>query len=147
MKKKIISYVVLTVALLVFYAPILLLVIYSFTDSTLIGKWEGFSLDLYGRLFTNARLRTMIINTVVLAVLAASLSTVLGTLGAIGLFYSRRKIGKVVKGASQINIINAEIVIGVSLALVFSLLTVQQNVPFRYSWGTWRCARLSWFCR
>lgn len=127
MKKKIFSYVFLAVALLVFYAPILLLVIYSFTDSTLIGKWEGFSLDLYGRLFTNARLRTMIINTVVLAVLAASLSTVLGTLGAIGLFYSRRKIGKVVKGASQINIINAEIVIGVSLALVFSLLAFNRT--------------------
>jgi len=127
MIKKICKYAFLAIMLLLFYAPIILLVIYSFTDSNLIGKWDGFSLELYARLFTNPRLRTMIINTVVLAVLAAALSTVIGTIGAIGLFYSRSKFGKVVKGASQINIINAEIVIGVSLALVFSLLTFNRT--------------------
>lgn len=124
---KIISYVFIAVVLLLVYAPILLLVIYSFTDSNLIGKWDGFSLDLYARLFTNSDLRTMIINTVVLAFVAAALSTVLGTLGAIGLFYSNGKLGKVVKGASNINIINAEIVIGVSLALVFSLFAFNKT--------------------
>ncbi len=69
----------------------------------------------------------MIFNTVTLAVVVAVLSTLVGTLGAIGLFYSRGKLGKVVKGASSINIINAEIVIGVSLALVFSLVAFNKT--------------------
>lgn len=127
MKKKILSYAFLALILLFVYAPILLLVIYSFTDSTIIGKWEGFSLGLYGKLFINERLRTMILNTVLLALIAAVLSTLLGTIGAIGIFYSRGKFGKVVKGASNINVINAEIVIGVSLALLFSFLTVNRT--------------------
>ncbi len=127
MTRKIISYAFLVFVLIFVYAPILLLVIYSFTPSTIIGKWDGFSLSLYGELFTNARVRTMIINTVVLALLAAGLSTILGTIGAIGIFYSRGKLGKVVKGASNINVINAEIVIGVSLALLFSFLTFNRT--------------------
>lgn len=125
--KKILASLLIVVVLLLVYAPILLLVIYSFTDSNLIGKWDGFSLALYGRLFTNPDLRNMIINTVVLAVVVATLSTVLGTLGAIGLYYSRGKLGKTVKGMSQINIINAEIVIGVSLALLFSVLAFNKT--------------------
>lgn len=125
--KKILASLFIVIVLLLVYAPILLLVIYSFTDSNLIGKWDGFSLALYGRLFTNPDLRNMIINTVVLAVVVATLSTVLGTLGAIGLYYSRGKLGKTVKGMSQINIINAEIVIGVSLALLFSVLAFNKT--------------------
>lgn len=127
MTKKILSYSFLALVLAFVYAPIVLLVIYSFTDSAIIGKWNGFSLKLYAQLFTNERVRTMIVNTVVLAVLAAGLSTVLGTLGAIGIFYSRGKFGKVVKGASNINVINAEVVIGVSLALLFSFLAFNRT--------------------
>ncbi len=125
--KKFFSILFLTVVLIFVYAPILLLVVYSFTDSNLIGKWDGFSLDLYVRLFSNAELRTMIINTVVLAVIVATLSTILGTFGAIGIYYSKGKLGKCVKSASQINIINAEIVIAVSLALVFSVLAFNKT--------------------
>lgn len=125
--KKVLSYSFLALVLAFVYAPIILLVIYSFTPSVIIGKWDGFSLALYREIFVNERVRTMIINTVTLAVVVAVLSTLVGTLGAIGLFYSRGKLGKVVKGASSINIINAEIVIGVSLALVFSLVAFNKT--------------------
>lgn len=127
MTKKILSYAFLVLVLIFVYAPILLLVIYSFTPSTIIGKWSGFSFSLYTELFTNERVSRMIVNTVVLALLAAVLSTLLGTIGAIGIFYSRGKFGKIVKGSSNINVINAEIVIGVSLALVFSFLTFNRT--------------------
>lgn len=127
MTKKIISYIFLVLMLILVYAPILLLVIYSFTPSKIIGQWNGFSLELYAQLFTNARVRTMIVNTILLALLAAGLSTILGTIGAIGIFYSRGKLGKLVKGASNINVINAEIVIGVSLALLFSFLAFNRT--------------------
>ena len=77
MVKKILS-VALCVAVLVFiYAPILLLVVYSFTDSRVIGRWEGFSFDLYAELFRDAEIMQILFNTIWLALVAALLSTVL----------------------------------------------------------------------
>ena len=115
MTKKILSYGFLALVLIFLYAPILLLVVYSFTPSVIIGQWSGFSFKLYADLFMTERVRTMILNTVVLAV------------GAIGIYYSRGKIGKAVKGVSNLNVINAEIVIAVSLALLFSLLSFNKT--------------------
>ena len=120
MVKKILS-VALCVAVLVFiYAPILLLVVYSFTDSRVIGRWEGFSFDLYAELFRDAEIMQILYNTIWLALVAALLSTVLGTAGAIGIFYSRRRVAKPLQAVSQIPVINAEIVTAISLALLFS---------------------------
>lgn len=122
MIKKILSWLFLALILCFMYVPILVLIVYSFTDSTIIGNWNGFSFNLYVKLFTEERIRKMLFNTVSLAIIAAFLSTVLGTLGAIGLYYSKGKFGKFIKGASSISVINAEIVTAISLALVFSLI-------------------------
>ena len=127
MMKKILAYGFLTLVLLCVYAPIFILIIFSFTDANIVGQWHGFSLELYKRLFTVERLRNMIVNTVVLALLAATVSTVLGTLGALGMFYSKKAWKKVLGGASNINVINAEIVIAVSLALVFSMFAFNKT--------------------
>lgn len=121
--KKIFSGLYIALILAFIYVPILVLVVYSFTDSTIIGNWNGFSLKLYARLFTEERIRTMLLNTIMLALISSVLSTVLGTLGAIGLYYNKGKFGKVVKGASNISVINAEIVTAISLALIFSLVS------------------------
>ncbi len=121
--KKFIATLCVVLVIAFIYAPILVLVIFSFTDATIIGNWNGFSFELYRRLFTEERVRTMLVNTIVLAVSAAVLSTILGTMGAIGLYYSKGKFGKTVKGASSISVINAEIVTAISLALIFSLIT------------------------
>ena len=120
MVKKILS-VALCVAVLVFiYAPILLLVVYSFTDSRVIGRWEGFSFDLYAELFRDAEIMQILFNTIWLALVAALLSTVLGTAGAVGIFSRRRRVAKPLQAVSQIPVINAEIVTAISLALLFS---------------------------
>ena len=58
------------------YVPILVLIVYSFTDSTIIGNWNGFSFNLYVKLFTEERISKMLFNTVSLAIIAAFLSTV-----------------------------------------------------------------------
>ena len=120
--KKFLSVFYIFLVLAFIYVPILVLVVYSFTNSNIIGNWNGFSFDLYSRLFTEERIRTMLFNTITLALVAGVLSTVLGTLGAIGLYYSKGKFAKTVKGASSISVINAEIVTAISLALVFSLV-------------------------
>lgn len=121
MTKKILSWAFIALVLAFVYAPIVVLIIFSFTDATILGQWGGFSLDLFKRLFTVPEMRKMIVNTIVLALLAGVISTVLGTLGAMGIFYAKKGWGKVLQGASNINVINAEIVIAVSLALVSSI--------------------------
>ena len=122
MVKKILSVALCAVVLVFIYAPILLLVVYSFTESKVIGKWDGFSFGLYAQLFRNAEIMQILFNTVWLALAAAALSTAVGTAGAIGIFYSRRRVAKPLQAVSQIPVINAEIVTAISLALLFSMV-------------------------
>ena len=127
MVKKVLSIALCVVVLLFIYSPILLLVVYSFTDSNIIGQWRGFSFALYGQLFSNAEIMGILFNTVWLALVAALLATVLGTAGAIGIFYSRRKVAKPLQAVSQIPVINAEIVTAISLALLFSVIALYRT--------------------
>ena len=122
MVRKILSIALCVLVLLFIYSPILLLVVYSFTDSTIIGQWKGFSFALYGQLFRDAKIMQILFNTIWLALAAAVLSTVLGTAGAIGIFYSKRKVARPLQAVSQIPVINAEIVTAISLALLFSVV-------------------------
>ena len=125
--KKFISISTIVLALTFIYAPIILLFIYSFTESKVIGVWEGFSLELYLELFTVEKLKNMIFNTLTLALLAAFISTVLGTLGAIGIYYNKKILGKFTKSASQIPVINAEIVTAISLTLLFTVISIGES--------------------
>ncbi len=122
MVKKLFSGGYVFLILMILYAPILLLVVYSFNMSREIGIWStewGFS--LYGELFKNADIMATVVNTFILAIVSSVLSTILGTLGAIGMFYSKQKTRKILNGATQIPIINAEIVTAISIALVCTM--------------------------
>ena len=90
--KNVCKTVFITLVLIFLYAPILILTVYSFTDATTIGAIRGFSLHNYVTLFTTPELRDMIFGTITLALGAALLATVLGTLGAVGSFYSGKVI-------------------------------------------------------
>ena len=105
--------------LLLLYAPILLLAVYSFMDTDVIGTSGGFSFTHYRALFTDDKVLAMIGNTVSLALAAAALSTVLGTLGALGIYYSRRRFKATMCAFNRIPIINAEIVTALALAITF----------------------------
>ena len=122
MMKKILSTLILGFALLFMYVPILLLAIYSFTDSTTIGAIRSFSLDNYVTLFTTEELREMIGGTLALALISALIATVLGTLGAIGTFYSKKTIKAVINSANQVPIINADVVTGFSICVLMIIV-------------------------
>ena len=109
-------FIVLVLAFL--YAPILILTAYSFTDATNIGAIRGFSLHNYVTLFTTPELRDMIIGTVLLAVVSAAIATVLGTIGAIGAFYSRKNVNAFISTLNQVPVINADVVTGFSLCIL-----------------------------
>ena len=83
------GYIWLVLAFL--YAPIILLAVYSFNNSQIIGQWSPeWSTDLYKQLFTSEELMTTVVNTLVLAFVSSIISTVLGTMGAIGMYYSKK---------------------------------------------------------
>lgn len=117
--KKILSYGYVVLVLAFIYIPIFLLIIYSFNEGKNIGVWEGFSFKWYERLDT---VKGVVINTVLLAVISATIATILGTLGAIGIFYSKGKFGKYVNVGSQIPVVNSEVVTACALVMLLILL-------------------------
>lgn len=116
--KKIIGYIFLGIMIVVLYLPILVLAVYSFTDSANIGTIHGFSLQNYITLFTKPELSGMIWGTVLLAVTSAVLATVLGTLGGIGAFYSKKMPAGVIGAMNQVPVVNADVVTGFSICIL-----------------------------
>ncbi|MFA5422003.1 MAG: ABC transporter permease [Bacilli bacterium] len=117
--KKLFAGIYIYLLLFLMYLPILVLIAFSFTEATNVGVWTGFSLNLYSRLFSDGEIMVALGNTLIIAVLSAMISTILGTMGAIGAFYSRTRTKKAIEGVTQIPIVNAEIVMALSLTVLF----------------------------
>lgn len=122
MMKKIFGQIYIWLILLLMYLPILVLIVFSFTNATNVGEWTGFTFDLYPALFKDAQIMTALGNTVLVAVISALVSTFLGTLGAIGAFYLKRRWKHTVDFMTQIPLVNAEIVVAFSLTVMFVFL-------------------------
>lgn len=118
MKKKYIKGAFMVLVLLFLYLPIFILAIYSFTDSTNIGAIRGFSLQNYVTLFTTPELLEMIGGTLLLALTAAVLATILGTMGAVGAFYSKKRVNSLIGTMNQVPVVNADVVTGFSLCIL-----------------------------
>lgn len=126
MVKKILAkgYVYLT--LLFLYAPIAVLVIYSFTPSITM-QWQGFSFDLYKDLFDpaeSAAILDALKNTIIIATVASVISTIIGIFAAIGIYNMKNRSKEAMLTVSKIPMMNAEIVTGVSLMLLFLMFGI-----------------------
>ena len=132
--KKFLQIFYIALILLFLYAPIFTLVLYSFVDTPIVSIEEairiGFSFELYKKLFADAALMQIVWDTLFLALIAAVLATVLGTVGSIGIYYSKGKLGKGVSAASRIPVINAEIVTAVALVLLFAFIFTESRSYF-----------------
>lgn len=128
MVKKIFANIYVYLILLLMYLPILVLIAYSFSSNSTIAFNEAFnpSGELYVNLFSNTpvarEIWTAVGNTLIIALISAVISVVLGTLGAIGTFYSKKRAQKAIEVATQIPVANAEIVIALSLTVMFVFL-------------------------
>ena len=122
MMKKIFQHVWLWLVLLFLYFPVLVLVFYSFTSNTMIGEVREFSLSNYVTLFTEEELLFMMGGTFLLAIVVGIISTILGTMGAIGVNYSRRRVRIPVELFNQVPIVNADVVTGFSLCVLLVVL-------------------------
>ena len=115
--------------LLFIYFPIIFLTVNSFNESDMIqGGWQGFSLTHYEYFFSfeNEPLQ-VVLQTILLALGVALLSTVLGTIGAIGIYYSKKRLNATLSVANRIPVINAEVVTAISLALFVSFFGFDKN--------------------
>ena len=110
---------VIWLVLIVMYIPIMVLIAYSFTTATNIGTWTGFSFDLYKNLFQSQEIMVALGNTLLIALISSVLSTILATCGAIGAYYSKKRSREVLESVNQIPVVNAEIVIALSLTVMF----------------------------
>ena len=121
--KKIAPAIWLCIVLCFIYIPILMLAVYSFTDATIVGEGiNAFSFENYINLFANEELRDMILGTITLALASATIATILGTLGAIGGFYSKKLPKNLLHTANQIPVVNADIVTGFSVCVLLIVL-------------------------
>ena len=118
MKNEILKRVFLALMLILLYLPILILAVYSFTDATNIGAIRGFSLHNYVTLFTTPELTGMIAGTLALAFGSAAIATFLGTIGAIGSFYSKKRVSGAIGLLNQVPVVNADVVTGFSICIL-----------------------------
>ena len=121
--KRFLAQLYLWILLLVLYAPLVFIAVCSFTESKVLGNWKGFSVQLYSNLLTgnmqgNSSLLTAVQNTLLIAVAAALVATLLGTVAAIGIHnLSGRKRGAI-SFLNSIPMINPDVMTGVSLFLL-----------------------------
>lgn len=121
-KKKIFSKVYLGLMLVFFYLPILYTIIFSFNESKSLTNFKGFSLRWYERMFTDRTMMQAIGYTFIIAILATIISTIVGTITAIGLSKSRKSVQLVIEQLNNLPIMNPEIVTAVGLLMLFSSL-------------------------
>ena len=107
------------VVMLFLYAPIFVLIAYSFNANKSRGKWTGFTLNWYTQLFQNELIIRSLINTLLVALFASVIATVLGTAADLGINGMKKRSRALVMNITYMPIINPEIVTGVSLMLLF----------------------------
>lgn len=120
MKKHYIPSRLFTLLVYIFlYAPIVLLIVFSFNATKSNRVWGGFSTQWYVELFHNTRLLGALRTTIILSVLAAVIATILGTAAAIGFYSMRRRSRSAFLAVNNIPLTNADIITGVSMMLLF----------------------------
>jgi spermidine/putrescine transport system permease protein len=128
--KRIFTSSYLGILLLMLYSPILIIIIFSFTEAKVLGNWTGFSLKLYTSLFhggVHHSLTSALWNTLIIGLSAAFMSTLLGTMAAIGIFNLTNRQQKVVQMVNAIPILNPDIITAISLFLLFVSMGITQG--------------------
>ena len=117
---KILSRLYIALIILFLYAPVAVMIVFSFNSSSSVWVMGGFSTRWYEGLANDTTMLTALEHTLIVAVLSAVISTILGTAAAVGITAIRNKLSKkVVMSVTQIPMMNADIVTGISLMLLF----------------------------
>ena len=130
--KKFLAQAYLWILLALLYAPLVFIAIFSFTESRVLGNWTGFSTKLYENLFSGSMqgsnsLLSAVENTLLIALVSAFVSMVLGTVAAVGIHNLRGRKKQAVSFLNNIPMINPDVITGVSLFLLFVFLHFSQG--------------------
>ena len=127
--KSILKWSFIVLALCFIYAPIAFLTVYSFNagDAIEVG-WKGFSWTHYSYFFNfNNEPIQVVLQTILLALVVALTSTILGTIGSIGIYYSHKRVNGILSAMNRIPVINAEVVTAISFALFVSFFSIDKS--------------------
>ncbi len=117
----------LSIILFFLYVPIVILIVQSFNDGKSRAKWEGFSFRWYQELFNDAAIMQALYVTITIAILAAIISTILGTLAAIGIHAMKKRPQSLMMTLTNIPMTMPDIVTGISLMLLFIFTKVERG--------------------
>lgn len=123
MVKKLGSRFYLSLVFLFLYAPIIVLIIFSFNNSKSMAVWEGFTFKWYKELISDDRILTALYYTLSVAIISATVSTVVGTLSSIGIFKMRGISKKVILNINYLPVLNPDIVTGIALMSLFAFFS------------------------
>ena len=117
--KKTLNRIYLILIIIFLYAPIITLMVLSFNNGRSMGKWTGFSLHWYAEMLKDENIMDALRNTLVIALIASGASTIIGTAATVAIQRMKPRYRNILLGANNIPLLNADIVTGISLMLMF----------------------------
>ncbi len=128
MVRKYLSRIYMAIIFIFLYAPIIVLAVFSFNESKSRGNWTGFTLKWYVELFHDMDIRSAFYYTILIAITSAVISTLLGTIAAIGINSMKGKMKSIMLNVNYLPVVNPDIVTGISLMILF----ISFNVRFGF---------------
>ena len=111
---------------LILYLPIFYLIYYSFNSGGTMSNFEQFTFEHYGAVFEDSRLLVIVLNTLIVALFSALLSTTIGVLGALAIYFMKNKKAKdAVLSINNILIVSPDVIIGASFLILFTMLGIK----------------------
>lgn len=126
-EKRVFSSIFMALMVVFLYAPIIYTIIFSFNSSKSLTHFESFSLRWYEKLFNDSSMIQAVIYTILIAVLATAISTVAGTITAIGLSKSKKLVKNLVEQVNNLPIMNPEIVTAIGLLMFYSAMHIKKG--------------------
>ena len=116
----------LAAVFVILYAPIAYLIVYSFNSGGTMTGFDGFTLEWYGEVLQDTRLLIIVLNTVIIALLSALISTILGTIGALAIYeVKRRSRQNALLALNNVLIVSPDVIIGASFLIMFTIIGIQ----------------------
>ncbi|MHC5268386.1 ABC transporter permease [Enterococcus sp. LJL98] len=123
MSQKIWSRIYLTLVFVILYAPIFYLILYSFNDGGTMNEFTGVTWDNYTAVFEDTRLLIIVLETFLLAFLSALIATIIGTFGAMGIYYTKKRpLRNTFMSLNNILLVSPDVIIGASFLIFFTTI-------------------------
>lgn len=126
--KSVMKKIYIALIILFLYAPIGTLIVLSFNKSKTRAKWGGFTFNWYISLFQNEEILRALFNTLLIAFLSSLAATVIGTVACIAMMAMKRRTKSILMGITNIPMLNADIVTGISLMLLYISLGIRFGI-------------------